>query len=280
MNRRTGTRWRFGRVVRLADGRALDYPPVINNTVTVLSDRYLSSDERIRIADLRAAGTTIAEIAADLRRSPSTVSRELRRNVGLNGRYRPHHADRVAAARRRRAGRRRLARDAQLRAVVQQLIGQKWSPEQVSRELRRRYPEQPVRWLTPKSIYQAVYHAVLTRDRAALRTGRTRRRPHRRPDQWRPTGPRKSIRERPPAAAARSEAGRWQGDLIMGTHNRSAIATLVDRWSRYTLLLHLAGKSADAVAAALIGAFAVLPADLRRSLTWDQGTELAAHDGW
>ena len=217
VNRRTGTRWRFGRVVRLADGRALDYPPVINNTVTVLSDRYLSSDERIRIADLRAAGRTIAEISADLRRSPSTVSRELRRNVGLDGRYRPHHADRVAAARRRRPGRRRLERDAQLRAVVQQLIGQKWSPEQVSRELRRRYPEQPVRWLTPESIYQAVYHAVLTRDRAALRTGRTRRRPHRRPDQRRPTGPRKSIRERPPAAAARSEAGHWESQCCLSS---------------------------------------------------------------
>lgn len=132
----------------------------------MLSDRYPSSDERILIADLSAAGAMIAAIAADLRRIPSTVSRELSRNVDLDGCYQPQHADRVAAARRRRPGRRRLERDAQLRAVVRQPIGQKSSPEHVSRELRRRYSEQPVRWLTPASIYQAVYQAVLTRDRA------------------------------------------------------------------------------------------------------------------
>jgi len=277
VNRKTGTRWRLGRSVPLPDGRFREYAAVINYRPTVVSARYLSVDERVRIADLRNAGLTIAVIAQDLGRSPSTISRELRRNRQVDGAYRPHGAQQLATQRRRRPGRRRLGRDPVLRATVQNMLKKKWSPEQISHELRVLFPTEQGKWLTPESLYQAIYHAVLVRDRSALRSGRTRRRPHRRPDTRRPTGNRRSIDERPAAAADRSQPGNWEGDLIVGSNNRSAIGTLVERRSRFTILLHLSGKSAEAVTAALIDVFTALPPELRQTLTWDQGTELFGH---
>ena len=158
-------------------------------------------------------------------------------------------------------------------------------PGAVSHALRREFPDEPVRHVVPQTVYQAVYRPELgglSRELPArvLCTRRRRRRPHRRPGERRPNGIIAMIMvgQRPAEAAARSKAGQWEGDLITGASNRSAIGTLVDRASRYTILLHLPGRhTAEAVRDALIAATAALPPQLRQSLTWDQGKEMALH---
>jgi IS30 family transposase len=286
INPRTGKRWRHGRTITSSGGAKLHYPPVISARKQVISERYLSEDERVRIADLRRAGLGVRAVAAKLERSASAVSRELRRNQDPDsGQYRPFAAQKLAAGRRARPGRGKLLADPVLRQFVAERLEKRWSPEQISQALRREYPDEPERHIVHETIYQAVYrpelgglHRDLPR---ALRTGRRRRRPHRRPDARRPgalTGM-TMISQRPDEAAARTLPGHWEGDLITGTSNRSAIGTLVDRASRFTILVHLPGRrhTAEAVRDALVQAMALLPAELRRSLTWDQGKELALH---
>jgi transposase, IS30 family len=284
---KTGKRWRLGRTITGSGGRRVHYPPVIGGRTAVISPRYLSEDERVCIADLRRAGLGVRAIAGQLGRSPSTVSRELRRNCeDASGQYRPFAAQRLAAGRRARPGRGKLNADAVLRQFVAGRLEKCWSPEQISRALRAQFPGNPRRHLVHETIYQAVYRPELgglRRDLpAVLRTGRRRRKPRRRADARRAgalTGM-TMISQRPPAAADRSEAGHWEGDLITGASNRSAIGTLVDRASRFTILVHLPGRrhTAETVRDALVAAMAVLPPQLRRSLTWDQGKEMALHD--
>ena len=168
---------------------------------------------------------------------------------------------------------------------MQDRLEKRWSPQQVSRALRAEFPGERARHVVHETIYQAVYRPELgglSRELPArvLRTLRRRRRPHRRPGERRPNGiiAMTMIDQRPAEAAARSEPGHWEGDLITGASNRSAIGTLVDRASRYTILLHLPGRhTAEAVRDALIAAMSALPPQLRRSLTWDQGKEMALH---
>jgi len=168
---------------------------------------------------------------------------------------------------------------------VQDRLEKRWSPQQISRALRAEFPGEPARHVVHETIYQAVYRPELgglSRELPArvLRTGRRRRRPHRRPGERRPNPitAMTMIGQRPAGAAARSEPGHWEGDLITGASNRSAIGTLVDRASRFTILLHLPGRhTAEAVRDALIAAMSSLPPQLRRSLTWDQGKEMALH---
>jgi len=284
---KTGKRWRLGRTVTGSGGRRRDYPPVITGRKAELSLRFLSEDERVRIADLRRAGLGVRAIAGQLGRSPSTVSRELRRNYQPgSGRYRPFAAQRLAARRRARPGRGKLNADPVLRQFVAGRLEKRWSPEQISRALRTQFPCEPARYLVPETIYQAVYRPELgglRRDLPSpLRTGRRRRKPRRRGNARRAgalTGM-TMISQRPAAAADRSEAGHWEGDLITGALNRSAIATLVDRASRFTILVHLPGPQHDAetVRHALVQAMTMLPDRLRRSLTWDQGKEMALHE--
>jgi len=286
VNRRTGKRWRHGRTITSSSGVRLHYPPVIGARKAEISPRYLSEDERVRIADLRRAGLGVRAIAGELRRCPSTVSRELRRNrEPSSGQYRPFAAQRLAAGRRARPGRGKLIGDRVLRQFVADRLEKRWSPEQICRALRVEFPGDPGRHLVHETIYQAVYRPELgglRRDLPrVLRTGRRRRRPRRRADARRAgalTGM-TMISERPAEAAGRSQAGHWEGDLITGAGNRSAIGTLVDRASRFTILVHLPGRrhTAEAVRDALVAALAVLPARLRRSLTWDQGKEMARH---
>jgi transposase, IS30 family len=281
VNYRTARRWVKGRTVRHPSGQTRHYEAVIT-VKPVVSGRYLSQEERIVIADLRRAGTPIRAIAAKLQRSPSTISRELHRNT-ISGRgYRPYEADRLAALRRARPGRGKLRADPDLAQCVQEHLDKRWSPAQISHTLRTMFPASPNRHLAPETIYQAIY-----------RTGSGVRRPHRRP--WLRTG-RRYRRRRIPAAyrprrlvdmvsidhrpniVDRVEPGHWEGDLIMGVGNRSAIGTLVERHSRYTILLHLDGRrSAETVRDAVITAFSALAPHLRRSLTWDQGNEMAYH---
>jgi transposase, IS30 family len=278
---RTGRRWLRGRTVRMPSGVARHYDPVIIVKAPV-SARFLSENERITIADLRRRGHTVRDIGTRLGRAPSTVSRELRRNQAPYGGYRPFQAHRMAQARRRRPGRGKIRRDPVLARFVQERLDRRWSPAQISRALRCEYPDQPAQQLSTEAIYQAIYRSgseIRRPQRATLlRTGRRYRRRRLAPGHR----PRRlvsmvSIDERPDIADRR-EAGHWEGDLIVGAGNRSAIGTLVERTSRYTILLHLSGdRSADAVKAAVIAAFAELPVHLRRSLTWDQGNEMAFH---
>jgi IS30 family transposase len=288
INRRTGKRWRHGRTITARDGRKLHYAPVITTGAVrrEISPRYLSEDERARIADLRRAGNGVRAIAGATGRSPSTVSRELRRNRDPgSGQYRPFTAHKLAAKRRARPRTGKIACDEVLREFVQDRLEKRWSPEQVAQALRTEFPGDPARHVVHETIYQAVYRPELgglSRElpAQALRTRRRRRKPQRRPDQRRPNGiiAMTNVSERPAEAAARSEPGHWEGDLITGASNKSAIGTLVDRATRYTILLHLPGRhTAEAVRDALIAVMSSLPPGLRRSLTWDQGKELALH---
>ena len=285
INRRTGKRWRHGRTITSSSGRRLHYAPVVGaKREREISARFLSEDERMRIADLRRAGEGVRAIAAELGRSPATVSRELRRNVAPSSSvYRPHAAQRMAEQRRARPKTGKLVADIELREFVQDKLKRRWSPEQIAQALRSEFSGQPHRHVVPETIYQAVYRpdlGGLCRELPkVLRTGRLRRKPHRRAEERRGRLPNMTmIDQRPEEVADREVAGHWEGDLITGELNRSAIGTLVERTSRYTILLYLPGRhTAEAVRDAVTEAMQALPKHLRRSLTWDQGNEMAMH---
>lgn len=285
INRRTGKRWRHGRKITSSGGRVLHYAPVVGGARRrEVSERFLSEDERVRIADLRQAGESVRAIAKALDRSPATVSRELRRNVETDsGAYRPHAAQRMAEQRRARPKVGKLVADVELCAFVEGKLKRRWSPEQIAQALRVEFPDQPRRHLVPETIYQAVYRPELgglcRNLPKVLRTGRLRRKPRRRAEERRGRLVNMTmIDQRAEEAADREVAGHWEGDLITGESNRSAIGTLVERSSRYTILLYLPGRhTAEAVRDAVIEAMKDLPAQLRRSLTWDQGSEMAMH---
>jgi transposase, IS30 family len=247
-----------------------------------LSGRYLSLAEREEIAVGVAAGERLRVIAARLGRPCSTVSREIRRNASQLG-YRAVAAQAQAEARARRPKTAKLAGNAGLRGQVQAWLEQRWSPEQISMMLRQRFPGQPEMQVSHETIYQAIYvqgRGALRRELAAcLRTGPALRKPRRKAGQRRGQIPGMvMISERPAGAADRAVPGHWEGDLIMGAANRSAIGTLVERTTRFVLLLHLpAGHDPAAVAAAMTQAMSSLPAALRQSLTWDQGREMTNH---
>jgi IS30 family transposase len=175
INRRTGTRWRYGREVRNSAGEVLHYPPVTIKNVRPRSPRYLSEHERIRIADLLAASMTVRGIAVELGRAPSTISREIRRNSDSDGRYRPHHAEHAARLRACKPRKRRVALDAVLAEAVGRLLAKRWSPEQVAHELRELFVGQPWQWLCKESIYQAIYDPAVAVTRPARRRRRRRR---------------------------------------------------------------------------------------------------------
>lgn len=283
---RTGKRWRNGRRIT-SGGRVLDLPPVITTAPPKRhSARYLSEDERVRLADLRREGRTMREIAALMARSPATISRELRRGVDAGGRYRPFEAHRRALGRRRLRRPSRLARDAELRTWVAGRLQARWSPEQVARGLRCQFPDQPARWLCAETIYQAVYRPDLGGLPRELpgRVLRLRRRHRlaRRHARARRAGPLTGMtlaQDRPAEVLDRQQPGHWEGDLITGAGNASAIVTIVERTTRYTLLGHLPGRRHDSatVRDSVLAALAELPPHLRLTLTWDQGSEMAHH---
>ncbi|MFD6414549.1 IS30 family transposase [Nocardia asteroides] len=247
--------------------------------------RYLSEAERIHIADRLRERATIREVAAELGRSPSTVSREIRRNRHpFSGAYRPHAAQARADARRPRPKTGKIADNPELRGFIQDHLNVKWSPEQICQALRDTFPERPEMHVVHETVYQALYiqgRGELRREiAAALRTGRARRVPHRQAAARRPrfAHPMVMISERPAEVEDRAVPGHWEGDLIIGKDGASAIGTLVERATRYVMLLHLpAGRTAEQVRDALVDAVRTLPAHLTRSLTWDQRAEMAAH---
>jgi IS30 family transposase len=249
-----------------------------------MSTRYLSQTERIVIADRRRAGVNQTAIAVELGRPRCTISRELRRNAQPDGDYQPYAAQQTAQSRRPRPKTRELAGNPVLHAAVEAMLECKYSPQQISRRLRREHPEQSEWHVSHETIYQALYvqgRGSLRRElAAALRTGRAVRRPRRRPEQrqTRFAAPMVMISDRPADVADRAIPGHWEGDLIVGKDNKSAIGTLVERSTRYVMLLHLgAGRTAEQVRDALLAAITTLPRHLTRSLTWDQGAEMALH---
>ncbi|WP_435819527.1 IS30 family transposase [Micromonospora tulbaghiae] len=282
INRKTGHRWRYGRTRQTKAGQQ-GVPPAARPLA--VSDRFLSQAERIVIADRLREGASQAAIAAELRRSPGTISREIRRNRHPDsGDYRPYAAQQRADSRRPRPKIGKIAACPALREHVQAMLDRKHSPEQISRRLRRDFPERNELHVSHETIYQALYvqgRGELRRElTAALRTGRAVRRPRRQPGQRQPrfTHPMVMISERPAEADDRAVPGHWEGDLIIGKDNGSAIGTLVERSTRYVLLVHLgAGRSADRVRDGLLTTMATLPQHLKRSLTWDQGIEMAMH---
>jgi IS30 family transposase len=250
----------------------------------VISARYLSQAERVVIADRLREKASIQSIAAQLGRAPSTISREKRRNQHPDGCYRPYAAQTMAAARRPRPKVGKIAADPVLRARVQDGLDQRWSPQQIARRLRREHPERPEWHVTHETIYQALYvqaRGGLRREVAGwLRTGRAQRRPHRQSDQRLPrmATPMVMISQRPAEVEDRAVPGHWEGDLIIGRGNKSAIGTLVERTTRFVVLLHLPdGYAPGPVRDALVAAAGTVPARLRRSLTWDQGSEMHYH---
>jgi len=303
--------------------------------LTLPSGRYLSFAEREDIALLRGRGHGVRAIAHTLSRSPSTVSRELRRNAATRcGQidYRASIAQWKAELQARRPKPAKLASNERLCEYVQnrlagtiartdgepvpgptvRFIGRRhgrradrrwatsWSPEQISNRLKRDFPEDATMRISPEAIYQALFiqgRGALKRELVAcLRTGRALRVPRAR---TRGRGkkfatPEIMIAKRPPEVADRAVPGHWEGDLIIGL-NESAIGTLVERTTRFTMLLHLppmegrgeqqrvkngpplAGHGAEAVRDEIARVIRTLPEQLRRSLTWDQGAELAQH---
>jgi IS30 family transposase len=299
------------------------------------SGRYLSFTEREELALLKVQGHGVREIARLLGRSPSTISRELRRNAATRGGTLEYRAT-VAQWKAERAAKRpktpKLAENKRLRAYVQARLegavtgadgkringptvpwkgrrhgrrtdrrwGACWSPEQISQRLRIDFPHDETMRISHEAIYQALYvqgRGGLRRELSALlRTGRALRVPRARTRQRGKhfISPEVLISQRPPEVADRAVPGHWEGDLILGL-NSSAIGTLVERTTRFTMLLHLppmpghglgarvkngpalAGHGAEAVRDAIAAKIVALPEQLRKSLTWDQGAELAQH---
>jgi IS30 family transposase len=220
-------------------------------------------------------------IAAGLGRSPSTVSREVALNGGRD-RYRAWAAARDAAQRSKRPKVAKLVANDRLRAAVQGWLELRWSPRQIAQRLPVDFPDEPEMRVSHESIYQALFvqgRGGLRRElTACLRTGRTVRRPQSRAVSARGIKDKVLISQRPAEIDDRAVPGHWEGDLIMGKANRSAIGTLVERQTRYVMLLHLPdGHSAEQVRNAMTAKIQQLPNHLRRSLTWDQGTEMAEH---
>jgi IS30 family transposase len=245
-----------------------------------LLGRCLTFTEREEIAIARARGQGIRQIANSLGRSPSTISRELQRNVEGTKSYRATTAHALAYQRASRPKPAKLATNLVLRAKVEKDLERKYSPEQITGRLRVEFPDDPEMQVSPETIYQSLYvqsRGALRRDLAVcLRTGRALRRPSRKVGQRKNRIPNMiNISERPPEVEDRAVPGNWEGDLIIGKQNQTAIGTLVERSTGYTMLLHLPdGYKPEQVRDALAAKIKTLPDSLRLSLTWDQGAEM------
>ena len=242
----------------------------------------LSLAEREEISRGLAAGETLRAVARQLGRAPSTISREIRRHGG-EAQYRAAHADAEAWQAGRRPKRCRLAGARRLRRVVAAKLRRDWSPEQIAHWLVTTYPDDPTMHVSHETIYRTLYvqaRGALKQELLAhLRRGgvvRHSRARTARPEHRGQIPGALSIAERPPAVEDRAVPGHWEGDLLFGTRG-SQIGTLVERHSRYVLLVRLPAQDAETVARALIRRVRQLPAGLMQSLTWDRGRELAGH---
>ena len=261
---------RIAHVVRYEAARTGGIPPPARQR----SRLALTLTEREAISRGRASGTSVRQISRQLRRAPSTVSREVCRHGGRR-RYRAATADAVAWARGRRPKRCRLATHPALRDAVATKLTQKWSPQQIAGWLRRAYPDDPTMHVSHETIYLSLFvqsRGVLKKAlQAQLRQRRTIRRPRTAP---RPSGGyivgAVSIRERPATVEDRAVPGHWEGDLLVGAR-QSYVATLVERCSRYVCLVRVSGRETRTVVQALTRHVKRLPAGLMATLTWDRG---------
>ncbi|MGH3379914.1 MAG: IS30 family transposase [Actinoallomurus sp.] len=300
VNVRTARDWdqgirKIGNVRLHADGRRIDYktgvityadtsrPPAVSALEADLHPRFLTLVEREQIADLHRQGASLRAIGRELGRPASTIKREIG-DRSADGLYRPYRAHRAWAKARSRPKESKLAKDGPLRDYVTAKLAVHWSPEQICHALIREFPGEQSMRVSVETIYQAIYvqaRGGLRREvLAALRTGRTRRKPHKAPHERtrRFVEEMVMIAERPPQIEDRAVPGHWEGDLIVGTRSESAIVTLVERSTRYVMLGHLpGGHTAEEVRDVLVPLIGSLPTHLRGSLTWDQGCEMAAH---
>jgi IS30 family transposase len=240
----------------------------------------LTVAERERILMGIGRGESLSAIARSLGRSPSTITREVNANGGREH-YSAWHAHERAREQARRPKPCKLRKGRLLREVSRRLE-QLWSPEEIARRLVLEFPDDPEMRVSHETIYQSLFvqgRGELRRELArCLRSGRTTRRPRGRVDGRGRIPGMVMISERPAEVDDRAVPGHWEGDLIMGAGGRSAVGTLVERTTRLVLLLHLRGdRSADTVEAAMRKTVATLPEELRRSITWDQGAEMANH---
>jgi IS30 family transposase len=242
----------------------------------------LSLRDREEISRGLSSDESLTNIAGRLKRSVSTISREVGRNGGT-AHYRAADADEAAWSRARRPKLCKLATERRLQECVAFKLSQNWSPEQVSAWLRRRYPNDDRMHVSHETIYRSLFiqaRGVLKKElQAHLRTRRKMRRAKSSTNKGQTRGQiidAVSISERPAAIEDRAVPGHWEGDLISGAKN-SHIATLVERHSRFVMLVKVDGKDTESVVAALVKQILKLPVELRKSLTWDRGTEMANH---
>ena len=246
------------------------------------SSRVLGSAEREEISRGVVAGHSIRSIAASLKRAPSTVSREIRRNEGRDG-YRASHADQAAWDRARRPKPCKLAQHPSLALRVADKLQQHWSPEQIAGWLARTYPKDRNGQVSHETIYRTLYiqsrgalkKELLAHLRRTRAMRRSRHHTQKTDNHGRITNT-VSISERPASAEDRAIPGHWEGDLLFGNRS-SQIATLVERQTRYLMLVRIGSKDTETVVNALIKNARRLPKDLYRSLTWDRGKEMADH---
>ena len=266
-----------GRVLARAGGR-----PSRRSRRRQRSPLRLSLIEREEIRAGIAAGDSFRAIARRIGRAPSTVSREVG-GVAGRGRYRATRADDSACLRALRPKPSKLSSNPRLRRAVIGMLTRRFSPQQISARLKLDYPDEPEMRIAPETIYQSLYvqsRGRLRKELASyLRSGRSKRKPR---GSYAPSpGKLKDmvlISERPAEVADRAVPGHWEGDLIVGKQGRSFIGTLVERQTRYVLLTRLGGDCRTAtVTAAIARQIERLPGQLRRSLTWDQGSEMADH---
>jgi IS30 family transposase len=252
----------------------------------VRSDLWQPGPGRLTLADREEIslglreGASFTTIATRLGKAVSTISREVGHNGGRRG-YRAWRAHQQARERARRPKTAKLSRP-RLAAQVTAWLKEWWSPQEIAGRLRWEYPGDPMMQVSHEAIYQALFvqgRGELRRELArCLRTGRVKRRPRRRPENTGQLRDMVMISERPAEAEDRAVPGHWEGDLLIGADCRTAVGTLVERTTRYVMLLHLPdGRSASGVERAMRQAIISLPEQLRRSITWDQGKEMAYH---
>jgi IS30 family transposase len=242
----------------------------------------LTLAEREEISRAVVAGHSMRAIAAPLGRAPSTISRELKRNGGQEC-YRASQADQSAWDRGRRPKTAKLAQNRALARLVAGKLQRQWSPEQVAGWLKRTYPDDTSRQVSPETIYRSLFiqaRGALKKELVGhLRRTRVMRRSRhhtQKTDQHGRITDTVSISERPASVEDRAVPGHWEGDLLFGSKN-SQIATLVERQTRYVMLVKVAGKDTETVINALIKNARQLPEELYQSLTWDRGKEMAEH---
>jgi transposase, IS30 family len=239
----------------------------------------LGEREEIRVGVVR--GDSDRKIARTIGRAPSTVSRELTENGGRE-RYEAWRAHQRAGERARRPKKCRLEARPELAGFVCAALRAFWSPEKIARTMREVFPDRPMMWVSHETIYRSIYvqgRGELRRELArCLRSGRAHRRPQHREEHRGKIADMVMISERPAEVADRAVPGHWEGDLIIGKNGASAVGTLVERATRYVILLHLPnGHTAQEVRDAMTKEIVRLPAELRRSVTWDQGKEMSQH---